>query len=59
MIEFDKDGAAEKAVERYDEGSFGGEVIRVERAISGSAAGGGSGRKRSGEGLEGGSKRAR
>jgi hypothetical protein len=33
MIEFDKDGMAEQAVEVYDEGTFGGVQIRVERAI--------------------------
>jgi hypothetical protein len=32
MIEFEKDGMAEKAVEVYDEGSFGSVQIRVERA---------------------------
>jgi hypothetical protein len=32
MIEFEEDGAAQQAVEVYDEGSFGGVQIRVERA---------------------------
>ena len=32
MIEFEEEGAAEQAVEVYDEGSFGGVQIRVERA---------------------------
>jgi hypothetical protein len=33
MIEFEDEGAAERAVEVYDEGWFGGVMIRVERAI--------------------------
>jgi len=32
MIEFEEDGMAQQAVEVYDEGSFGGVQIRVERA---------------------------
>jgi len=32
MIEFEEEGAAQQAVEVYDEGSFGGVQIRVERA---------------------------
>lgn len=32
MIEFEEDGVAQRAVEVYDEGSFGGVQIRVERA---------------------------
>jgi hypothetical protein len=32
MIEFAVDGMAERAVDVYDEGTFGGVQIRVERA---------------------------
>ena len=33
MIEFEKDGAAAEAVERFNEGTFGGSEIVVERAV--------------------------
>ncbi len=33
MIEFEDPNAADRAVEVYDEGWFGGAMIRVERAV--------------------------